>query len=113
MGEQVVGEKHRLSPLEVGVAGQVGVARLLGPAKQHLLQGDDLADQAPELTLRIEPEVGDHLVVAASTGVQLGARIPGDLGDPALHRGVDVLVGGLEHERPRGQLVLHLVERGQ
>ena len=48
-----------------------------------------------------EPQVERDLVVAAAPGVQLGARGAGDLGDPALDRGVDVLVGRHELERAR------------
>jgi len=36
--------------------------------------------------------------------MELGPDLPGDLGDPALDGGVDVLVPGLENERPVGQL---------
>ena len=34
VGEEVVGEQDRLGPLQVGVAGQVGVARLGGPVQR-------------------------------------------------------------------------------
>ena len=43
----------------------------------------------------------------------LAPDVAGDLGDPALDGGVDVLVVGGEHERPAAQLPLHLVECGQ
>ena len=42
-----MGQQHRLGPLEVGVAGQVGVAGLLGPAQQHVLEVQHLAGHGP------------------------------------------------------------------
>ena len=45
--------------------------------------------------------------------MQLAPGVAGDLGDPALDRGMDVLVVGGEGERPRDQLALHPVERGE
>ena len=59
------------------------------------------APRAPAFALDVEPQVGGDLVVAAPARVQLGAGGTGQLGDPALDRGVDVLVGRLEHERAR------------
>ena len=41
VGQQVVGQEDRLGPLQVGVAGKVGVPRFARPGQQHLLQGDD------------------------------------------------------------------------
>ena len=61
--------------------------------------------------LHVEPQAGGHLVVAAPPGVQLGADLAGELGDPSLDRGVDVLVGRLELERPVGELAVDAVER--
>ena len=43
--------------------------------------------------LHEQPERGGHLVVARPPGVQLGAGRAGQLGDPPLDGGVDVLVG--------------------
>ena len=45
-----------------------------------------------QLALAPQPHVGGDLVVAAATGVQLGARRAGELGDPPLDGGVDVFV---------------------
>ena len=101
VGQQVVGEQHRLGPLEVGVAGQVGVAGRLGPGQQHVLQGDDEPGDGDQLALAPQPQVGGDLVVAAAGGVQLGAGGAGELGDPALDGGVDVLVALDERERVR------------
>ena len=109
----MVGEQHRLGPLEVGVPGQVGVARLHGPVQQGVLELDHRRADRQQLPARVEPEVGGDLVVAAPPGVELGPDVAGELGHPAFHRRVDVLVPGLEDEDPRAQLLLHPVERGQ
>ena len=71
------------------------------------MRRDDRAGLAPDP----QPQVERDLVVAAPPGVELGARRPGDLGDPAFDRGVDVLVGRHERERAGVQLGAHLVER--
>ena len=51
-----------------------------------------------QLALGVQPQVGGDLVVAAAPGVELGPDVAGQLGDPALDGGVDVLVVGLEDE---------------
>ena len=113
MGQQVVGEQHRLGPLEVGVAGQVRVAGRFGPRQQDVLQGDGQPGDLDELALAPQPQIGGDLVVAAAGGVQLGAGGAGELGHPALDGGVDVLVALDEAERVPGHLRLDLVERVQ
>ena len=113
VGQQVVGQQHRLGPLHVGVAGEVGVAGRLGPGEQDVLQGDDEPGDVDQLALAPQPQVGGDLVVAAARRVQLGAGRSGQLGDAPLDRGVDVLVARDERERVAGQLVLDLVERAE
>ena len=111
MGQQVMGQQDRLGPLQVGVAGQVDVRRVPGPVGQDVLQGHDLARHPDQRTAAPQAQVGGDLVVAAPPGVQLGAdRLAGQLGHPALDRGVDVLVPGLEDERRRLELLRHQVE---
>jgi hypothetical protein len=58
-------------------------------------------------------EVGRHLVVARAAGVELAADGAGDLGEPALHRHVDVLVGRLIGERVALELSLDGIESGE
>ena len=113
VGQQVVGQQDRLGPLQMGVAGQVGVPGLPARFEEHLLEVDDPAGPPEQRPLGEQPQVGGHLVVAAAAGVQPAADVAGDLGDPPLDGGVDVLVARLEHEGALGELLLDPVERGQ
>jgi hypothetical protein len=113
VGQQVVGQQHGLGPLEVGVAGQVDVAGLLGPVQQHRLEVEHGQGHVGERPLHVAAEGGGHLVVAAPAGVQLGTRCPGQLRDPALDGGVDVLVAALEGEAPLVELDPHPHQGGQ
>ena len=106
MGQQVVGQQHRLCPLEVGVAGQVGLASLVGSVSERFLKVGDQADDLTQFPHHPEPQVGGHLVVAAPAGVEAGSSLPGQFGDPPLYRRVDVLVVGCEGERVVGHLSL-------
>src|SRR5947209_6978845 len=68
--------------------------RLAGQRGDHLrLQGDRLDRRVAA----VEPEIERHLVFTRSPRLERRAR-GRDLGQPALHRGVDVFVGGLELE---------------
>ena len=115
VGEQMMGERHRLGPLHVRVARQldVGGHRRLGPIVQDLLQLDDPAGDLEQGALGEQPHVGGDLVVAAASGVELGPGRTRQLGDPPLDRGVHVLVTRTELEGALGELLLHAVERGQ
>ncbi len=105
----MMGQQHGLGPLEVGVARQVGVARLLGPGQEDLLEGNDAGGHLAKGPLGVEPQVGGHLVVPAPAGVQLGAHVAGELRHAPLHGGVDVLVVRDKGQRARRQLPLDLV----
>ena len=113
VGQQVVGQQHRLGPLKVGVTRKIDRARCTGPVQEDVLQVHDLRGQHAQLPLGVEAQIGGHLVVAAPAGVQPGPHISGDLGDPPLDGGVDVLVVGGEDEVRRVQLPFHLVQGGQ
>ena len=111
MCEQVVREEDGLGPLQVRVPREVRVAGVLGPREEHLLELVDASDERGTLASEVEPDVERDLVVAATARVELGPRRPRDLGDAALDRGVDVLVAGLERERPAVELLPDAVER--
>ncbi len=113
VGEQVMGQQHGLRPLEVGVAGEIGVAGGAGPVEQGALQRVQVAGEGAALAADVEAQVGRDLVVAAAAGVELGARRSGELRDAAFDGGVDVLVGRLEVEGLVGELGLDGVERGE
>ncbi len=72
-------------------------ARCSSTSCSSWMRVDLVAALAPEVQAQVERD----LVVAAATGVQLGARRARDLGDAALDRGVDVFVGRRERERAR------------
>ena len=113
VGQQVVRQQHGLGPLEVGVAGKVGVAGGPGPLQQHPLELHDAPPDGGQLVLAPQPEVGGHLVVPAAPGVQPGSGRPGQLGDPSLDGGVDVLVQ-VDEDKPAGrQLSGDPLERGE
>ena len=108
----MVGQAHRLGPLQVGVAGHEGVHVLAGAVHQRAYQ----VGQGLLLRLRAAPHpqegVGDHLVVAAAARVQAASGVACDLGEAALDRRVDVLITGLECERAGLELSLHLRQPG-
>ncbi len=112
IGQQVVGQAHRLRALQVGVAGHEGVHVLAGAVHQRAHQ----VGQGLLLRLGTAPHpqerVGDHLVVAAAARVQAATGVACDLGEATLDRRVDVLITGLEHEGAGFELGLHLPEAG-
>ncbi len=113
MRQQVVGQQDGLSPLQMGVARQVGSARADRPIEQRVLKPQHPLRDDVQLAFAPQPQRRCHLVVAAPARVELPSGRAGDFGDAALDRGVDVLIRGREHERPAIQLVGHSVERRQ
>ena len=113
VGQQVVGQQHRLRLLEVRVARQVRLADIVGAGRQRRLQAADETRQFGQLPPDPEPKVGGDLVVATPPRVEPGAGVAGQLGDPPLDRRVDVLVGRDEGERAVTHLQLDGVEGGQ
>ena len=112
--EQMVREEHRLRVLQVRVAGHGDLgAGLLGARDEHLLQP---VERGHHLAGRVRCVQSRRSVATWSLRLRpvwiLAPASPGELGDPALDRGVDVLVGRREHEGVRRELGLDRVERG-
>ena len=98
VGEQMVRQRRDLRALQVRVRRHDRLHVLGGAHEHHLLQTVERRVLAFEHAAQVEPHVGDDLVVAAATGVELGAGFTRDLGEPSLHSHVHVfvLVGGHE-----------------
>ncbi len=95
----------------MGVAGQIGVAGLLRPVQQHLLEGHDPAGGGGQLAFGEKAKIGGDLIVATAPGMETGAHRAGDLGDPTLDGGMDVLVAFLEDKTAVVELFPHPRER--
>ena len=111
--QQVVAEVDRLRPLEMRVARH----RPVGVALREVRERAHQLAQAPPRTLGLlaheQRHVRRHLVVARPRGVELASYRPGDLGQPALDRHVDVLVPRVEGKRPGLELGGDRVEAAQ
>ena len=92
IGEQVVAQCARHAPLQVGVGRQQRLRLALGPLRQHHDQACELRHERRRSALHIEPRVGRHLVVPAPRRVQPLARLTDKVGQPTLHRHVDVFI---------------------
>ena len=106
-------EQHRLRPLQVRVAGQVGVAGADGAIEEHSLQFVETPGDAEQFTLAPQAQVGRHLIVTAPGRVELAARRSGQLGHAAFDGGVDVFVTLDEDELAGLDLDGGLLERFQ
>ena len=94
VGEQLMGENHRLRVLEVRHARHRGLDVLGGLREQRRLQLGHARDDEPYLVAQVQAQVGGDLVVAAAAGPQLAAERADPLEQAAFERGVHVLVGG-------------------
>ena len=92
VGQEMVGQKHRLRSLEVGVAGHDQ-----RPSRFRLLQKSAHEFHQPLLVSgdrrpQIEVQIESHLVVAAAPGVNFPGHRARDLGQSPLDGHVDILV---------------------
>ena len=110
VGQQVMGQSHRLGALKVCVAGQERVEMPFGLVHDDARQISDRPPLGVDGITQIQQDVGGHLIVTAATGVQPPPGIPDQLGEAPLDGGVDVLVGRLDGERSVPELRLDPVE---
>ena len=96
VGQQVVGEQHRLGRLDVGRPGQDGRALALGEGDQRALEVQQRDVEPLDRPAQPQPEVGRDLVVARATGVEL----PGDRADALREGGLEIEVDVLEVRVP-------------
>ena len=73
-----------MRPLQRAVSYTHLVGRIEGALGQGVLQPHDLPGHVDQGAPAPQAQIGGHLVVAATPGVQLGPDVAGQLGDPAL-----------------------------
>src|SRR5690606_34125648 len=81
-GQQVVAESHRLGSLKVGKARHDGLGFALGQVQQTGLQAGQLFGNHVDFVPQVQADVGGHLVIPATTGVQLLAGDADAVGQP-------------------------------
>ena len=113
VGEQVVGQQHRLGPLQVRVARHRRLAVPLGLRDERALHLDEARVHVVEDLSEIQALIQRDLVVAGAAGVELAAHRPHDLDEAPLHVHVDVLELAPERERAALQLPANPVEPRQ
>jgi len=96
--QQVLGQRRDLGALQVGVRGHDGVGVVRRPGEQYALQDGQRSVLPLDHPPQVQAHVGDHLIVAAAPGMQPGAGVADQLGQPALDGHVHVLVGVAGHE---------------
>ena len=92
VGEHVVGEKHRLTTLEMSVAGQHGVAVRACEVEEHALERSHGSRGSRGDLPRVEPGVGRDLVVPRPRRVQPAGYVSHQL----VQAGLDVHVNVFE-----------------
>jgi hypothetical protein len=73
IGQQMVGEEHRLCSLEVGIAGDEHLGVFLSQTKEGSLKALDLGLQGRYLVKQPQAHVEGHLVVAGPASMEFGA----------------------------------------
>ncbi len=91
VGQQMMGEEHRLRALEVRVARHPARLVLLGAGEQRRLRPGDRRVDVTEHVAQVEPLVERDLVVPGASGVELAAERARQLDEPPLDVHVDVL----------------------
>ena len=104
VGEQVMGEQHRLGRLDVGRAGQDGRPVTLGEADQRPLEVDERGIEVVDRPARPQPQVGGDLVVPRAARVESTGQRPDLLGQRRLDVHVDVFERRVPRQPTRGDV---------
>ena len=107
-----MGERNRLGPLEVGVAGHHGFLMQAGLVQDGLLKIQDLSDDLVDFPAEVEAKVHGNLVVAAAGGVEALAGGADFFRQERLHIHVDVLVIGSEFDFPGLNISQNFLQTG-
>ena len=91
--QQVLRQRGDLGALQVRVRGQHRLDVVGRASDEQLLERGERRVLAFGHAAQVQAHVRDHLVVAAAAGVQPGAGVADELGQPALDGHVHVLVG--------------------
>ena len=94
----MVAEGDGLGPLHVGVARHDGGGVLLRFMAQHFHKVLQLGLDGGAVLAQGQAHIQGHLVVAAAGGVQALAGVADAGGELPLHKGVDVLGVGVDHQ---------------
>jgi hypothetical protein len=100
----------RLRPLEVRVSGEDDIDFLSGPFHQDGPKVEQGTSHLYDFVPHPEQEIGRDLVVAAPARVELSRYLADNLEEAPLHVHVDILEGGVQGERARFELGLHLAQ---
>ena len=114
VGQQLVGDEHRLGVLHVGASGHDGVGGLGGLVDEGVDDVEDESGHVAGLVAQVHADEGGDLVVAAASSAQTAPQvITGALDEAALQGGVDVLVSGLRDEDAGDDVGLETVQGSQ
>ena len=108
----MMGERDRLRALQMGVAGHHGVEMAMGERDQRAAEFPGEPDHLGQFVAEIEPQIERDLVVARSRGMELAPRRADPLGQAALDREMDILVGEREAEAAGIDLALDRAQAG-
>ena len=111
MGQQLVGDEHRLGVLHMGASGHDGVGGLGGLVDEGVDDVEDESGHVASLVAQVHADESGDLVVAAAPGAQPAPQVvTGALDETALQGGVDILVGGLGDEDAGDDVGLEIVQ---
>ena len=111
MGQQLVGDEHRLGVLHMGASGHDGVGGLGGLVDEGVDDVEDESGHVAGLVAQVHTDEGGDLVIAAASSAQTAPQVvTGALDEAALQGGVDVLVSSFRDEDTGDDVGLETVQ---